>query len=140
MPERPFKLGIYTRFGPVYEGEVLSTRLPLVTGSLGVWNGHAPMLAEVTVGLLEADAVGGDTQLFAVSEGFAEISAAGVSVLCRSAERSLEIDLERAEQALERARLRLAKESHSEEHESIDEARAQRALQRALNRLKVSNR
>lgn len=140
MPEGPFKLGIYTRFGPVYEGEVLSTRLPLFTGSLGVWHGHSPMLAEVTVGLLEADEVGGDTQLFAVSEGFAEISAAGVSVLCRSAEHSSEIDRERAEQALERARQRLARESRAEEREPIDEARALHALQRALNRLKASNR
>ena len=98
------------------------------------------MLAEVAVGLLEADAAGGETQLFAVSEGFAEISVEGVSVLCRSAEYSKEIDHERAEQALERARQRLAKESHAEEKEPIDEARAQRALQRALNRLKASNR
>ena len=118
----------------------MSVRLPLITGSLGVWRGHAPLVAELTIGHLEVTHRGGSTEVFACSEGFVEVSAAGVSVLCRSAERGVDIDRERAEEALERARKRLAETSLVDEKEPVDEARARRALQRAINRLRAAGR
>ena len=67
-----------------------------------------------------------------VTTGFAEVSNDKVSVLVDAAEKTSAIDRERAQQALERARKRLAKERGSED---VDFIRAELALQRAVARV-----
>jgi F-type H+-transporting ATPase subunit epsilon len=60
-----------------------------------------------------------------------------VSVLVDAAERATEIDLERARNALERARERLARERGAED---VDFLRAEAALRRAMIRIKVAEK
>ncbi len=59
-----------------------------------------------------------------------------VLLLLESAEAGGEIDVIRAEQALERAKDRL----HHRKEQNVDVARAESALARAANRLKVAQR
>jgi F-type H+-transporting ATPase subunit epsilon len=69
----------------------------------------------------------------AISGGFAQVAANGVTVLAETAESEEHIDAERARAARERAAERLNNAA-----EGVDEARAHAALSRAVNRLKLS--
>jgi F-type H+-transporting ATPase subunit epsilon len=72
--------------------------------------------------------------VIAVNGGFLEVRKDKVVILAESAERSEEIDVERARAARERAELRL-----QSKQEQIDHHRAEVALQRALNRLNATS-
>lgn len=78
--------------------------------------------------------IGGQTEVIAVNGGFLEVRKDKVVILAESAERSEEIDVERARAARERAELRL-----QSKQEQIDHHRAEVALQRALNRLNATS-
>ncbi len=105
-------------------------------GEFGVLPGHVPFLSGIVPGELRFTA-DGKTEYFAVTTGFAEVSGNKISVLVDAAERATDIDIERARQAMERARERLAKERGRAD---IDLDRAQAALQRAIARIRVAEK
>ena len=70
-----------------------------------------------------------------ISGGFSEALPDKVTILAESAERRSEIDVDRANAALERAQKRLIGEGEEKE---IDSVRARAALERALNRIKLA--
>src|SRR5271168_5018460 len=112
---------------------VVEAVLPGAEGELGILPGHAPLITELGIGELSYRGVGGKEQVhLAIIRGFAEILPDRVIVLAETAELAEEIDVERAKQALERARARIA----ANETET-DWIRAGAALQRALIRIKV---
>jgi F-type H+-transporting ATPase subunit epsilon len=97
-------------------------------GELGVLPGHAPLLGELAPGgVVRIQQEGGEELTFAVHGGFLSVTEEGVSVLAEIAERADEIDVARAEQALERAR---------SAGEDDDEAAA--AASRAVSRLRAA--
>jgi F-type H+-transporting ATPase subunit epsilon len=97
-------------------------------GELGVMPGHAPLLGELAPGgVVRIQQEGGEELSFAVHGGFLSVTEDGVSILAEIAERSDEIDVARAQQALERAR---------SGGEDDDEAAA--AASRALSRLRAT--
>jgi F-type H+-transporting ATPase subunit epsilon len=97
-------------------------------GELGVLPGHAPLLGELAPGgVVRIQQEGGEELSFAVHGGFLSVTEDGVSILAEIAERSDEIDVARAQQALERAR---------SGGEDDDEAAA--AASRALSRLRAT--
>jgi F-type H+-transporting ATPase subunit epsilon len=107
--------------------------LPCVEGELGILPGHAPLITELGIGVLSYRKPGAKEQVhLAVISGFAEVLSDRVTVLAETAELAEEIDVERAKQALERARARIAASGAD-----IDWVRASAALQRALIRIKV---
>ena len=69
--------------------------------------------------------------------GFAEVSENKVSILVDSAEKAGDIDIQRAEKALERAKSRLEKIKGTED---VDFTRAELALKRAISRIKVAQK
>jgi F-type H+-transporting ATPase subunit epsilon len=103
-------------------------------GDLGVLHGHEPLITPLATGELVYRADGEDHHL-AVSGGFLEVRPDKVVVLADVAERSDEIDRQRAEQARERAEQRL-----SETRGTELEAQAAAELQKALLRLRVAGR
>ena len=105
-------------------------------GEFGVLPGHIPFLSGIVPGELRFTA-DGKTEHFAVTTGFAEVSENKISVLVDAAERAVEIDVERARRAMERARERLAKERGTPD---IDFERAQAALQRAIARIRLAEK
>lgn len=131
-----YRLEIVTQHGVSFDGHVESLRAPGAEGSFGVRPGHAPMIAELTIGaILVRDAARAE-RVFACSGGILEVSPTGVVVLADAIEESAEIDVERARQAEERARDRLRQRSSPD----IDTLRAEIALARALNRLRTARR
>jgi len=95
--------------------------------------GHAPLVIAVTPGIarFECD---GESQTFAISEGFAEIGQHAVIIVCNAAEWPSEIDTERAKSALERAQARYNSVTSTEEQRLY----ARHAIKRAKTRLAVS--
>jgi len=73
----------------------------------------------------------------AVTSGFAEVSNNRVSVLVDAAEKSSDIDVDRAKRAMERAKERL---TVGRDRKDIDFLRAEAALRRAVARLKVAQK
>lgn len=77
---------------------------------------------------------GSETGHFFVNWGYAEVGPDRVTILADSAEKSEDIDIERAKAQMERSEARLKKE------EEIDEARAKAAIERGLMRVQVAEK
>jgi len=105
---------------------------PGVEGELAVLPRHAAFMTMLNPGELILKK-GNDEIPFAVTGGFFEVLDDKVTVLADAAERADEIDVQRAAQARERARLALERRESTE-----DLAVAAAALQRALIRLRVA--
>lgn len=73
-------------------------------GDLGVLPGHSPLLGELSEGAVVRIQQGGSEVTAAVHGGFLSITDDGVSVLAEVAELSEDIDVARAQAALDRAR------------------------------------
>jgi len=133
---RSFKVVIVTPDRTAFEGEAVSATIPGVAGYLGVWANHAPLVAAVAPGLvtLRTDDTGNEQRL-AVGVGFVEISDNVVNLMTESCELAGEIDVARAQKALERARQRLTSMDLE-----LDRERARLAQSRAQARLKAAKR
>ncbi|HEX2948905.1 MAG TPA: F0F1 ATP synthase subunit epsilon [Armatimonadota bacterium] len=136
MPNNHFTVEIVSADRKLYSGEAVSITIPGADGYFGVLRGHAPLVSAMMIG--EITITPPDNKppiIFAVSGGFAEVSAEHVVILADTAELAEEIDVERARLAKERAEERL-----QEAGGDIDVTRAQAALMRAINRLRVATR
>jgi len=130
---------IVTPDGRTFQGAANGVRAPGVEGSFEVRNDHAPMIAAFGVGPLvvkteaehEYDTQGGRV-IFATSGGFLEVVDNNVTVLAETAEPASEIDVERAENAEERARRRL------DGAEGEERRKAEEDLEKARNRTRVA--
>jgi F-type H+-transporting ATPase subunit epsilon len=112
----------------LWSGDATMVIARTTEGELGVLPGHAPLLGEMAPGgTVRIQQEGGEELVFAVHGGFLSVTEDGVSVLAELAERSDEIDVARAQQALERARAA---------GEDDDEAAA--AAGRAMSRLRAA--
>ena len=121
------------------DGEVLVDDYNMVSckaenGELGILPNHIPLVAPLTIDAVRLKRDNGE-DVVAVSGGFLEVRPDKVSILARSAEKAIDIDVERAEQARKRA-----EELLKSKDAKVDEARARMALNRAMNRLNVANR
>ena len=129
-----FQLEIVTPDKLVVDDRAEEIQIPGKNGYLGVLPGHAPLITELAVGEIRYRR-GGSTQRLAVAWGFAEVLPERVTILAQTAEVAEEVDVARAERALERAQARL-KSGDS----STDFDRAQAALERAQARLDVAGK
>ena len=134
MSDKSYKLEIVTPKKVVFSGDVLSFSAPGVLGGFQVLRSHAPLLSNISVGEVKVVDLEGKEFRYATSGGVVEVKENKVILLAETAERSDEIDVQRAEEARDRERKRLAKKSAE-----IDMDRARLALFRAMNRLKVAD-
>ncbi|HPU08715.1 MAG TPA: ATP synthase F1 subunit epsilon [Candidatus Atribacteria bacterium] len=102
-------------------------------GKRGILPGHISSLAELVPGVLKYTDEGGEEHYLALSGGVIEITPQVVTILTEAAEEASEIDVARAQEALERAQKRL-----KEKLPEADFARAQAALLRSLARLRAT--
>jgi F-type H+-transporting ATPase subunit epsilon len=131
------KLEIVTPKGAVVSDEVDIVTAPGYGGVFGVLANHAPFLSTIKIGTLVYKNDGEEVQMM-VSGGFCEVSNNKLTFLVESAERGVDIDIDRALKAKERAEQRIAEAMQHKE--KIDRARAEAALQRALARIRVAER
>lgn len=130
------KLEVVTPSGIITSLEVDTVAAPGSEGEFGVLPGHINFLSGIVPGELRYS-TGEKTEYMAVDAGFAEVSNDKVSILVDSAEKSSEIDIERAKSAMERAQQRL---TQKKDKSDIDFTRAESALKRSISRLKVAEK
>lgn len=133
MDDKQLRLEIVTPRRTLFAAEVMSFSAPGVVGGFQVLVNHAPLLSALETGEVKLVEPGGAESRFATSGGFVEVRNNTVVLLAETAERSDEIDVERARAARERARARL-----SERAQDVDLERARASLRRAENRLAVA--
>ena len=129
-------LEVVTPAGIITSQEADMVVAPGTEGEFGVLPGHINFLSGILPGELRINN-GKKTEYMAVNYGFAEVSNDKVSVLVDTAEMAREIDIERAQSAMERAKSRLDKDRDTED---VDFIRAESALKRAVSRLKVAKK
>ncbi|AET57716.1 F0F1 ATP synthase subunit epsilon [Paenibacillus terrae] len=128
-----YLLEIVTPERLVFAEQVDSISVRGSEGDLGILPGHLPLVTPLKIAPVRIK-TGGQTEVIAVNGGFVEVRKDKVVILAESAERSEDIDVERARAARERAELRL-----QSKQEKVDHHRAEVALQRALNRLNATS-
>src|SRR5215471_3435733 len=101
MPDT-FQLEIVTPEKMVVRDSAEEAQIPGKNGYLGILPGHAPLISELAVGEITYRNQSG-THRLAVAWGFAEVLPDKVTILAETAERAVEIDAKRAQEAKERA-------------------------------------
>ena len=129
-----FSVEIVTPIKILIQENVKYIRCPGIDGSFGIMKKHRQGVIALDVGEIKID-TNGHTDWYATSGGFVEIGSDKIELLLESVEKSNEIDVKRATEALERA-----KDRKKNSTEQIDNVRLEASLSRALNRLKVSKK
>ncbi len=112
---------------PIWSGDATMVLARTTEGELGVLPGHIPLLGELAPGGVVVIRQENDEELVVAAHGgFLSVTSDGVSILAEIAELADEIDVSRAEAALERAR------------SGGDDPDAKDAEARALSRLRAT--
>jgi F-type H+-transporting ATPase subunit epsilon len=119
----------------VFSDDVSEIIAPGIDGQLGILPHHAPLMTILSPGEVVVMQQGKEDQFFAVSGGWMEVRPDKVTILARTAERSDEIDLQRAEAARARAEQLLEQGVPREDRTGLE-----MALKRSQIRLKVAGR
>lgn len=128
-----FNLEIVTPDKSFFSGEVEMAIIRTSEGDVGLLHAHEPLVTPVSVGSLRIKGTDGKFTEAACAGGFMTVTEDGVTVLTDAAEWTHEIDVNRAKEALERAKERL-----SGSGKEVDVMRAKMALSRAMNRVRIS--
>src|SRR5271170_615154 len=126
LPEN-IELEIVTPERHLLHDTVQWVEIPGKEGYLGVLPGHAPLITELGIGVLNYRK-GTEQRFLTIVDGYAEVLPERVIVLAEVSERAEEINVERSREAAEKAKSEIAKTSTGNE----DWQRASLALQRAL--------
>jgi F-type H+-transporting ATPase subunit epsilon len=119
----------------VFSGEVQEITAPGADGVLGILPRHAPLITVLNPGEVVVRRDGEPELFFAVSGGWMEVLPNHVTILARTAERSDEIDLQRAEAARAQAAELLAQGVEREERTNLE-----MQIRRSEMRLRVGRR
>ena len=131
-----FKLSVVTPEKTVLEMNVRSIVAPGSEGYLGILSNHAPLITALMPGILSVVDNNDHESLFALSGGFLEVSGNVATILADAIESADDIDVERAEESVKRARERLMHQADLH----VDTERVHASLERAKNRLKLAKR
>jgi F-type H+-transporting ATPase subunit epsilon len=132
----PLQCEIVTQERTVFSAEVDTVNLPTPEGRMGVLPNHMVMLTTLGFGEVVVRR-GGEAEYFAIGGGFAEILPDRITLLADSAEQAEEIDIERAQQARERAEQAM-REGIPDDSERY--AQIEASLRRAQVRIEISRR
>lgn len=127
-----FKLSIVSPERILFEEEINSLIVPGSEGYLGILSHHAPLIATLKVGKITLKNADNVEKILAVSGGFIEVSNNQATILADTVEFIDEIDLDRAQTAMQRAQELLNMELTDQ-----DRLRAQHSIEKAKNRIKL---
>ena len=133
METQPFTLDIVTLKKVAFSEEIKSVNAPGTEGYFSILVNHAPFVSSLKAGVIKVTRFEGEVSTFSASGGFLMTDGKKVILLADAVERPQEIDIARAQAAKERAEKRLA-----ERTTDINIDRARLALLRAITRLKVA--
>ena len=127
---KTFQLDIVTPTKVISESQVEYLRAPSTEGLFGILGGHAVATILMDIGEIKVSKEGKEFY-YATNGGFADIRPEGVMLLVETAEKVSDIDKERSEEAMKRAKDRF-------QDNETDLKRATDAIVRARNRLKIA--
>jgi F-type H+-transporting ATPase subunit epsilon len=133
MPDNQLHLEIVTPDKVVFTDDVKSFTAPGVEGSFQILPRHAPFVSTIQPGRVKIVTSDGQEIILAASGGVVEVHQNKITFLAEAVEKKDEIDVSRAQQALERAQKKLAAREPG-----TNIVRAGEALARARNRLKIA--
>jgi F-type H+-transporting ATPase subunit epsilon len=133
MEQQPFTLDIVTLKKVAFSEKIKSVNAPGTEGYFSILVNHAPFVSSLKAGMIKVTRSDGEISIFSATGGFLMTDGKKVILLADAVERPQEIDIARAQAAKERAEKRLA-----EKTTDINIDRARLALLRALTRLKVA--
>ena len=132
------KLEIVSPDRVVYAADIDMLIARSTGGEIGILPKHIPLVTGLEPHAMKIH-VDAKEQLIAVAGGFMEVTPDKITVLATAAEEPIDIDINRAQRAYDRAQERLQKlREDSEEASIIDEQRASLALKRAAARLQTA--
>ena len=132
------KLEIVSPDRVVYAADIDMLIARSTGGEIGILPKHIPLVTGLEPHAMKIH-VDAKEQLVAVAGGFMEVTPDKITVLATAAEEPIDIDINRAQRAYERAQERLQKlREDPEEASIIDEQRASLALKRAAARLQTA--
>ena len=109
-------------------------------GELGILPHHAPLVTGLVPHAMRVRIdQDRDEQLIAVAGGFMEVTPEKITVLATAAEMPIDIDINRAKEAMARAKARIAQfHAGAPEAKEIDIRRAELSMRRAIARLQAT--
>lgn len=129
-----FNLKIISPTRIFFDGDTDMVEMKTTEGEIGVLAGHIPLTAILEPGILKIHKEDGIKEA-ALHDGFVEIQKDHVTVLAESCEWPDEIDVERAEEAKDRAENRI-----KSGRKDVDMMRAELALKKALIRIDLAGK
>lgn len=129
--DRLFQVQIITPDRVFYSGEAVMLELTTTEGEIGIYKHHVPMTYLLSPGVVTITEPEGK-RTAALHTGFIRILQEEVTILAEMAEWPEEIDMNRAEEARQRAERRLQMADPN-----INVARAEMSLHKALTRLEA---
>jgi len=132
-----FHFKIATPEKVIYENDIDQVTIPTMNGQITVLSHHVPLVSVLSSGELVIKDKNGE-QIIAVVGGFLEIRANNeVVILADNAERVQDIDLQKAEEARQRAEEQMKQVRSGED---IDFAKLQAIIDRETNKIKVGKK
>src|SRR6266496_5938787 len=107
MSDKLIHLDIVTPAKTAFSDDVRSFTAPGVEGSFQILPRHAPFISTIAIGPVKFITKEGETRHFATSGGTVEVHDNKITMLAETIEYSDEIDIERAEEAKQRAARRI---------------------------------
>jgi F-type H+-transporting ATPase subunit epsilon len=131
MADTKLQLELVTPARRVLSQQVDEVRAPGAAGYFGILPGHTEFVSLMKPGELVAVS-GGQSQVFAVGEGFVEVAKDKVLVLAETADRAEDIDLAGAKSEVESETKKLSGLTQDSAEYELQRARVERAAARAL--------
>ncbi|MDI6400463.1 ATP synthase F1 subunit epsilon [Balneolaceae bacterium ANBcel3] len=128
------KAHILTPLGSVYEGDVLSIKMPGTEGGFEIRSGHAKFVSLLDTGKLTVTSSTYIEKVFAVSSGFTEVNQDVVTVLAEEAVEATDINLDEEYQRQEE----LNTQMRDETTKKSEKATIERELHRVRNRIHIA--
>ena len=128
------RLEIVTPVGTVYSEDVEMVTLPSIAGQMGILPRHVPLIAQMVPGEMIVRKDGRDV-FVATGEGLIEVTGNRVAILTDLAVPADRIDEAKAEEARQRAEVRLREKLSDEELAAVNAS-----LTRSLVQLRIKRR
>lgn len=128
-----FKLKIVTPNGIYQEVEIDQLNIRTTAGQVGILAHHMPLASGIEISMMNY-IIDKKRYEFAIGGGFIYVNDDETKIIANSIESKEEIDLNRAQEAKQRAEERIKNAS-----ETLDLQRAEIALKKAITRINVKN-
>lgn len=133
-------VSVITPDGNIFEHRAKAVNAKTTKGGITILPGHMPIIVPLAIGELRVTRIteNDDNNYIAVNGGIMEVRNNQVNIIANTAERSRDIDLDRAELAKKEAEAKMAEAR--EQKNKVEFNRARVSLAKAINRIGVSEK